>query len=168
MTLGGRTFAGPAIAALLLLSGFRLCAAGDSEMDRLTLRGLEDVVVVVENTSVDAISDGLTVDQIQTDVELRLRKAGIKVRASSPSMLYVNVHLMKSKSPSDGLYVFSCVVAVEQAVVVSSNGVSALEHTWSVDGLGIVGRLNMSGAVRGDVGDLVDKFLNAYLSVNPK
>jgi hypothetical protein len=39
--------------------------------------------------------------------------------------------------------------------------------TWSTGGIGMVGRRKLS-EIRGDIKDDADKFLNAYLSVNPK
>src|SRR2546425_3316356 len=66
---------------------------------RETLRGLKGVGVVVERVSPDAERDGLTQSQLQTDVELRLRKAGIpaltqeECRATpGHPFLYVNVN----------------------------------------------------------------------------
>ena len=50
----------------------------DNENTRATLRGLNGVQVVVEDMmKPDIERDGLTRQQLQTDVELRLRKAGI-------------------------------------------------------------------------------------------
>jgi hypothetical protein len=43
--------------------------AGDTPLDRETLRGLAGVGVVVEDLGTDAKADGLTEEQIQTDVE---------------------------------------------------------------------------------------------------
>src|SRR5437879_13447851 len=53
--------------------------ARDTEYTRATLRGLEGVWVVVEGLGPDVEQAGLTKQQLQTDVELWLRKAGIPV-----------------------------------------------------------------------------------------
>ena len=44
-----------------------------------TLKGIKGVKVVVENLSEDATKGGLTKEQIQTDVEVKLRTAGIRI-----------------------------------------------------------------------------------------
>src|SRR2546430_1281063 len=59
--------------------------AGDSEalsaerLQRETLKGLSGVGVLVENLRADVEAEGLRKADILTDVELRLRKNGIKV-----------------------------------------------------------------------------------------
>src|SRR5690349_8518843 len=65
------------IAAILLLTA--PCGASDTEYSRKSLKGIDGVHVVVE-TLADAVKqDGLSAQDIQTDVELKLRLAGIKV-----------------------------------------------------------------------------------------
>ena len=88
---------------------------------RETLRGLKGVQVVVEDMDPDVERDGLTKSQLQTDVELRLRKAGIQVlkeeeRRATPGRpyLYVAVTTLKDR---DGLsYAFAINVDLEQKV----------------------------------------------------
>jgi hypothetical protein len=53
--------------------------AMDTEDTRATLRGVEGVLVVVEDLGDDVEQAGLTRQQLQTDVELRVRQAGIRV-----------------------------------------------------------------------------------------
>ena len=69
------------MAGLLTLIGLcpRAFAIGDSEYSRPTLRGLNSVFVLVEEVDPEIERDGLTASQIKTDVELKLRLAGIKV-----------------------------------------------------------------------------------------
>ena len=151
-----------AIAVLLLASGSRMFAA-DSKYARETLRGINSVSVLVEDLDADEVRDGLTKDQIQTDVELRLRKAGINVVPQGSPTLYIDANLLKDTN----LYIYDCSVALEQFVTVETNGVSTIAPTWSGATTGRVGSSNMPRAIRNTVGDLVDKSLNAYLSVNP-
>lgn len=51
----------------------------DSEDPRQSLKGLQGIGVVISPIDPDFERDGLSKDQIQTDVELQLRKVGIKV-----------------------------------------------------------------------------------------
>ena len=164
----------PVLAALLLGCGTSLFA-GDSEADRQTLKGITGVKVVIGQISQDALHDGLSASQIQTDVELRLRKAGVKVISLLGSddsvLLWVDANLMKvSGEPQilQNLYIFNCEVSLIQGVSVAKNNTFALDATWSTEVLGNIGRNSMSKGIRDIIGDLVDKFLNAYLSVNPK
>jgi len=56
--------------------------ASDSAMDRETLRGLKAIKVVVDRPSPDLEHEGLTRDQLQSDIEEQLQKAGITVDGS--------------------------------------------------------------------------------------
>jgi hypothetical protein len=149
-----------------------LATAAEGKLGRETLRGITSIEVVVESPDSEAIRDGLTKDQIQTDVELRLRKAGVRVigsddpEATKAPFLAISANLLKGRS-IDG-YAYSCQVALFQGVMVLSNSTATLASTWSIEMTGIAGTNNMVMAVRNSIGDLVDKFLNAYLSVNPK
>jgi outer membrane lipoprotein-sorting protein len=53
--------------------------AGDIKSDRETLKNLKGVHVHVQDLNQDIEQAGLSKDQIRTDVELKLRLAGIKV-----------------------------------------------------------------------------------------
>jgi hypothetical protein len=140
--------------------------AGDTNLERTTLRGIAGVRVLVE-LSGDA-KHGPTKEQVQTDVELRLRKAGANVVSEGTTYLRVTADIMEALAPADGVYAFDCEVSVHQGVVVALNGIAGILPTWSSGYLGVVGRNNMERSVRDALGDLVDRFLNAYLDANPK
>jgi hypothetical protein len=140
--------------------------ASDNELERATLRGVTGITVLVEGINPDAVKDGLTTEQIQTDVELHLRKAGVNVLTSSPTYLYVNAHALKGQDAVGGIYVYNCEVSLHQPVVVAATAAVAIVPTWSASYLGLVGRNNIARSVRDEVADLVDQFLNAYLAAN--
>jgi len=152
----------------LLLHTFPL--AGD-ELDQRALRGLKGVSVLVEGMNPQAERLGPTKAQIQTDVELRLRKAGVRVLTKkegdeTPGMpwLYVNVNtLFLQKIP---LVVYNISVVLNEMVTLA-RGFEHVGSIWSTGFTGAVGVSNI-GAIRKDVGDQVDKFINDYLAVNPK
>ncbi len=148
---------------LFLMPGKPLLGS-DDPTTKATLRGINGISVVVENLRPGETEDGLTVDKIQTDVELSLRKAGVKVIDSALIYLYVSVNVVKA----DDLYAYNCLVSLEQPVTVHSNAASAIAPTWSVEEIGMVPRTNMSRTIRAAFQDLVEKFLNAYLSANPR
>lgn len=55
------------------------CAYAQDDFQIESLRGLKGVLVLVEALKPEIEADGLRRDSIQTDVELKLRLAGIKV-----------------------------------------------------------------------------------------
>ena len=71
------------LAALLLIGSNAGLMALDTTEERATLCGIKTIDVVVEELRTDEIRDGLTKDQIRTDVELRLKKAGVAVDSRS-------------------------------------------------------------------------------------
>jgi hypothetical protein len=157
--------------AIILFISPTLLHAGDS--DRESLKGLTGVRVLVENINPEAERGGLSAANIQTDMELMLRKAGIRVLSKeewslTPGLpsLYVKVVVHK-RFPYE-LYVYGITVGLEQVVMLSRNMQTVVAPTWSTDGaIGTVGVSQLS-IVRDDVKDEVDKFINAFLAENPK
>src|SRR2546425_8239420 len=164
------------LAVLALLSATAvspLVGQGDNEYTRKTLAGLTGVYVSVENIPDEAQHDGLDTTRIRTDVELRLRQAGITVltrqewlsTAAAP-YLYVNVQVIKNPA---NFYAYSADVELRQRVTLVHNpATSILAATWSATGIiGTVGSRRV-GSLRENVRDLTDRFINAYLAANPK
>ncbi len=137
-----------------------------------TLRGLTGVYVVVKVINPEL---GLTKDIFKTDVELGLRMAGIKVLSREewlrepgcPNLsVYINVLQAKSRGGVPMVYAFSVGVFLIQAVyLVRTSGVMCFGTTWEKSFIGISSDLTN---VRELTKEVVDKFINAYLSVNPR
>jgi hypothetical protein len=166
------------IALLMILPG--MAWGFDDEGSRETLRGIKGVRVVVESIEPEIEEAGLTRSQVQTDVELKLRTAGLNlltpeernkeiIRASGGAYLYVNPHILKlHKIPSYfqvDVYVFSIDLEFYQAVYLMRNKKRAAALTWST---GVLGTNRDLGKIRSEIKDRVDVFLDAWLSVNPK
>ena len=76
--------------------------------NRATLRGLKGVRVLVEKLPPEVEQEGLKRDQVQMEVESRLRTAGIKVLTKEEAFntlgepfLYINVNVNIAKTESD-------------------------------------------------------------------
>ena len=123
------------------------------------------VWVVVEGLPDDAKKLGLSEETIQTDVELKLRLAGMRVVTEQEGLkltggphLYVNVNVV-------GLAARIDVELLQNASLERTGQWAAAVSTWDVGFLSS----NPSGEyIRDRTKDLVDQFLNAWLSVNPK
>jgi hypothetical protein len=164
------------LAALSLLSAAAvspLVGQGDDEASRATLVGLTGVYVFVERIDDEAQRDGLDTLQVRTDVEVKLRQAGIGVlserewvsTAGVPS-LYVNIQTVKNEQ---SVYAFSARIELRQGVtLIRQPSLRRLVTTWSTPGyIGTVGSQKLA-TLRDDVRDLTDQFINAYLAANPK
>jgi hypothetical protein len=149
-----------------------ICSALDDEFSRRTLKGLEGIYVLIEELDPALKERGLTKDQIQTDVELKLRMAGIRILSekellTSPGLpsLYIAINAVKL----DMIFAFDIYVGLDQYIKLTRNPlIISLAATWSTTGIGSVGETRVRENIREKVKDLVDKFINAYLSVNPK
>jgi len=152
-------------------------AVEDDEYARSTLQGLPGVYVAVEALDPDIQKDGLTKATLRADAELRLRMAGIKVlsreewaKTQGGPVCYVDVSVVKDVGLTDvldfDLYAFEVSVELHQDVaLVRDMAVKVLSPTWSTS---YVGFTNTLPRIRTKVTQLVQRFINAYQTVNPK
>lgn len=148
----------------------------DTELTRKTLAGIQGIHVKVEelqpNIQKYASRFNITQEQLRKDVTLKLEKAGIPVLApekwlktTGRPLLYVNVNTHETEKY---WYAFDINIQVMQIVSLESNpNLKTMADTWSISMIGIanIGTLN---TIRDNVGNLVDRFVNVYLSVNSK
>lgn len=151
--------------------------SAQTAMDRKSLRGLQGIVVVVEDLHPDAEQNGLTKSQVRTDVELKLRQAGIRVMGAEESgqipgspYLYVNINTMKNDVlyGAFSTYTFCLQVAVKQDVTLKRDSdLTVSATTWERQTLGTV-EANDLPDVRKILGEVIDRLINDYLAENPK
>lgn len=152
----------------------------DTEENRETLRGIKGVTVAIVPVEPEVENAGLTQGQIRKDVELKLRMAGLNVlttekknkemlEASGGAFLFIVPTIIKHPKLSSYLqvdmYVYNIHLELNQGVYLMRNKKFTAGSTWSTWMVGVTGNLD---DIRIDTKDLVDKFLNAWRSVNPK
>ena len=161
---------------LLLVSLSVNVFAVDSDVTRLTLTGIQGLYVIVEemqpNFQKYAVKPGLTKEQLQKDVELRLKEMGIKVlsrdewmKTPGKPVLYISVNTHESERY---WYAYDIKIEVQQIVKMEANPkINTMAATWSMNMTGItnIGALNI---IKGDVEVLLGKFQQAYWAVNRK
>lgn len=155
------------IAALVLVKLGSFASASRNDLSRSTLRGLNGIGLEIRGVSSEIEKDGLTKDQIQSDVELKLRIAGIKVLSQKEwreeegrPYLYVSLTIKKL---GDEFYVCSLALSLCQHVILWRNSSThALFPTWSTGEL-CCGPL---GFIRNRIKTLMNVFLHDYLAVN--
>jgi hypothetical protein len=166
------------VSALVMLNSL-VCAVDSRAKEigepyqRSSLRGLPGVRVLLTDLNPDAERDGLVKGEIQTDVESRLRKAGIRVLTEEEwrnmpraPLLYVRVDALKG---SDRAYAFYINVDLYQRVSIEqTSNISVLAATWSTGSIGITEPTKLKGFVIGSLRNEVDEFIKAYLAENSK
>jgi len=157
------------LAAVCVLAVFTLGVASRSvpAQDRRNLKGIDSVFVVVETLPSGASKLGLSEGIVQTDVEQKLRLAGLRVVTNQegenlPGSPYLDVRLIATDPPE----AVAIEISLNENATLARNGDFAPEvETW--EKVHVIA--NPSGqAVRDKSKDLVAEFLNDWLAVNPK
>jgi hypothetical protein len=142
--------------------------------NRATLKGLKGVGVLVENLSLEVEKEGLRKNELQLEVEFKLREAGINVLSKEESLkspgepyLYINVNLNTSKTENE-VYPYSIDMLFIQKVSLLRNPQQATYAvTWSTGGVGSITKQLVS-QLRSSVSEMVDIFIKSYHAENPK
>ena len=157
------------ILALAMVGWASFVFAIDSDLTRLTLRGLPGVSVVVEELQPGlrkyGQKSGLQREQIKADAESMLRKAGIPVltydqwlKAPGRPFLYVVVNTHEYEKYC---YAYDVRVELKQRVLLETNpSVAAMASTWSMNMTGNthIGKL---GEVKQNLSVLMEGFIGA-------
>jgi hypothetical protein len=101
--------------------------------DDSSLGGVKAFKVIVEGIQKNI--PGLTPDDLQTDVELRCRQAGVKLENSPGVYLYIDVALQElfyANGRSEGVYAVSIGVEFRQPVLLERDpAIHVIATTWS-------------------------------------
>ena len=159
-----------AVVLALVVYAFPVEGHIDELLGRQNLRGIKGVSVLIE-VSPDLKKCGLTESQLQVDVELKLRMAGIKVLTGKKAIdqPFVFLQVEGAKKPNSyNLYLFYIGVELHQGVYLMRNkSIFSVVPTWSTYTFGEASSEQMT-VIRDLAKDFVDQFINDYLSVNPK
>lgn len=146
----------------------------DSQSNRATLKGLTGVGVLVEKLPAELEKEGLHRDQIQKDVEAKLKKAGIKVysreecsKIPGEPYLYINLNVNVAKTESD-IYPYTIdIMLIQKVSLIRDPHRVAYAVTWSTGGVGSVTKSIVS-QLRENVAEVVEIFIQRFLAENPK
>lgn len=141
-----------------------------TEITRETLRGLKGLVVIVETVKSDAEADGLMVDDIQAEVESKLKQAGVPILPHDEwrttigrPWLYVSVNTIKYLFS----YFFSIDVQLKQDVTLPRRpSISTSSATWEMGSIGFVAVPELPAKIKESVAMYVDNFISDFLAVN--
>jgi Cdc6-like AAA superfamily ATPase len=142
--------------------------------NRATLRGLKGVGVLIEKLPPEVEQEGLRRDQLQMEVESKLRTAGIKVLTREEAFntpgepfLYININVNIAKTESD-IYPYSIdLLFIQKVSLLRDPKLTSYAITWSTGGVGSIAKQIVS-QLRQNVEAMVDVFIKAYLAENQK
>jgi hypothetical protein len=162
------------ITAILFLSLVSSASAVNGISNRATLRGLKGIGVLVEKLPREVEQEGLKRDQLQMEVESKLRTAGVKVLTKEEAFntpgepyLYININVNIAKTEAD-IYPYSIdLLLIQKVSLLRDPKLTSYAITWSTGGVGSIGK-PIVGQLGESVNDMVDVFIKAYLSENPR
>lgn len=145
--------------ALLAIPGVGIAAASSDQ----SLKGIKQVHVLVEK--IVNPPERLTEDQVRTDVELKLRTAGVTVLPDGSGDLTAYVYVRIGTDRVSG--VFTVDVELKQLTRLERDPSSGLYYaaTWNTGSFGL---LHSAREIRDALADQIDVFVNAWLAANPK
>jgi hypothetical protein len=153
---------------ILLVIGVMLpmSLAAENVHNKDALRGLKEVGVFVELATPPVKVPGLSRNQLQGDIELRLYKAGIKIVSSASlgelpklSFIYLNLTIRKLETVYAYNADFLCLTPSQEACN------QAVPAVWKQGNSGVV---NEMFHVRERVTDLVNLFIKDYKAANSR
>ena len=158
--------------ALTVLAGS--CLAGDSAMDRATLRGLKAVKVVVDPPPAEMERQGFDREHLRASIEKKLRDGGIKIDNDVIEFLGLGISagqggrkgpLSLGKAPTS----MNLSLGLYQVILLSRDQtIKTVAETWEQQkGISATTR-NLDQVLPGAIDELVDQFVKAYRSVNPQ
>lgn len=158
-------------AVLILIAGG--CFASDTSMDRATLRGLKAVKVVVDPLGPELEHEGLDANRLRGIVEQKLRDAGVKVDNDVNEFIGLSISFAqagrKVLSVKKGPFSLTIGLGVYQVAVLTRDmATKTVVETWGVEKTAGAAAKGLDHDVSSAVDDLVDQFVKAYLSVNPR
>jgi len=133
-----------------------------------TLKGFDALKVEIEQLAPDLEKAGITKEQIQTDVETKLRQAGFKIKTASETTPPYIVFYMSVNSIDNGVggFAVSITSSLNQLVVLDRDkSLATVAGTWESRSIVSVIKEKVQ-AIRDFANLQVDLFIKAHLKAN--
>jgi hypothetical protein len=141
-------------------------AAGDTPLDRSTLRGLAAVNVVVDKLDAQLQSAGITADAVRARIEDKLRAANIPIDTTRPEFVAVRMNGVRANR---GPFAVAVTLGAYQPVTLSRDPkVRTATQTWEAQTVLLAEPKQLYRAAMDTIDELAAGFVTAYRSVNPK
>ena len=160
---------------IILLALAIFVSASDDKTDRVTLRGIKTMCAVVEVT--DQTHSKLNKEELQTEIEGKLKQAGVAIDKNGTTCLYLNVRVLQAigrqvirrKEKPIPLYAVDLRLEFLQTVALTRDtAVKTYAPTWSTANMATVASDDLVQTTMEITTSLVDQFTTAYKSVNPQ
>lgn len=163
------------VAVSCLVISSAIANGADNKNTRAELRGIEKVYVVIDSFMPEIKTDGLTEKQIRSDVWKKLAPASLSMIPDNKfrkGNLFSRIGILNIKcrvfSMHEGVYGYEVAIEVFRGIEFPQDTSEVPQEAipvWSVKKFDIADELI---DVKNEIGSLVDIFVSAYQSVNPK
>lgn len=148
--------------------------SGELTERQWSLAGIDALYVFVQGLTEGAKKAGLTTEQIQSEVEDKLKQMDVKVvseeeglKIAGSPVLYVNISVHKRTRTA--AFVYHVDVGVLQRVTLMREPtIRLMSITWNKGQLGHCPSSALAKSLRETVGYLMDRFQKDYRAANPK
>jgi hypothetical protein len=135
------------------------------------LHGIDALCVSIDDLEPEVEKHGLTKDKLREDIESKLRLASIKVVSEKESlkirgMPCISLAINSMYHEPNHYYKISFLI-IQDAYLFLKPDFICSSITWHRGFFGRANKMLVEKQIRDNVKDLVDKFLNDYLAVNP-
>ncbi|MBZ5583935.1 MAG: hypothetical protein LAQ30_17330 [Acidobacteriia bacterium] len=156
----------PLAAALVMALAQTAGGAGDTPLERATLKGLTAVSVTVDSLDSELQREGLSAQAVQSEVERGLSSAGIAVDPKAAEFVGVRITAAQAKRSDVAL----CVdLGLYQGVFLQRDrNIKTAVETWGAHSVLLSPARQVSQSATDTLDQLVRQFADAYRSANPK
>jgi hypothetical protein len=142
----------------------------ETDQETKSLRGIKSVNVTV---GCDGPASALSIEAVKTDIELAFRQSGIAVVKNIGEVSTAATHAtvtvsVDSFDDGNGAIVYVATISAVQIAVMARTGEPLALNTWNYHVFGTTANKSINEMRNGPLKDITSRFLNAYLSVNPK
>lgn len=133
-----------------------------------TLKGFDSLKVEVEPLAPDLIKAGITTEQIQTDVETKLRQSGLKIKNPNETAAPYVVLFVSVNSIDNGVggFAVSITTSLNQLIVLDRDkNITSIAGTWESRSIVSVIKEKVQ-AIRDFVSLQIGAFANAHRRAN--
>ena len=133
-----------------------------------TLKGFDSLRVEVEPLAPDLIKAGITTEQIQTDIETKLRQSGLKIKNANDATAPYVVLFVSVNSIDNGVggFAVSITSALNQRIVLErEKNIVSVAGTWESRSIVSVIKEKVQ-AIRDFVSIQIGAFVNAHRRAN--
>ncbi len=133
-----------------------------------TLKGFDSLKVEVEPLAPDLIKAGITTEQIQTDVETKLRQSGLKIKNANDTTFPYVVLFVSVNSIDNGVGGFAVSINTslnQQIVLDREKSITSIAGTWESRSIVSVIKEKVQ-AIRDFVSIQIGAFINAHRRAN--